>query len=60
MMKKYDDRYDTGIEHISDSYKKSAKEAFVRKEISDFSSMSPEMVAQLIKSWINSDDDEKK
>ena len=57
MNKDQDNRYDAGIEKISDRYKESAKEAFVRKELSDFSNMSPEMVAQLIRNWINSEND---
>ncbi len=50
---KYKDR-DFDIEKLSEVYK-SAKDNALKKEISDYSSMSPEVVAQLIRSWMNSE-----
>lgn len=43
------------IRNIAEQYKKT-KDNALQKEISDFSNMSPEVVAQLIRNWINSDE----
>ena len=52
-----DKAYEQDIRKLSDAYKDSEKDKFIRKEISSFSNMSPEVVAQLIRSWMNNDDE---
>ena len=50
-----DSSRDMEIKHISDEYR-NTKDNALKKELSDFSGMSPEVVAQLIRSWMNSED----
>lgn len=52
-MKKPEDK-DAALKKLSEALKNS-REASVRKEITDFSGMKPEVVAQLLRSWINSE-----
>ena len=45
------------IKSLSESYRDTEKDAYIKKEISSFSNMSPEVVAQLIRSWMNSENE---
>ena len=51
-----DKAYEQDLKKLSDAYKDSEKDKFIRKEISSFSNTSPEVVAQLIRSWMNNED----
>ena len=55
MDRRYNDNDDRAFEIKSLTEKeKDSKDDLLRKEISDFSNLQPEVVAQLIRSWINS------
>ena len=48
-------RRDFEIRSLTERDGEASKDALLKKEISDFSTMKPEVVAQLIKNWINGD-----
>ena len=49
----YDDR-DREIVSLNENMKKS-KDQLLKKELGDYSNASPEVVAQLIRNWMNSE-----
>ena len=51
-----DDRRNFEIKSLSQKDRDS-KDDLLKKEISDFSNMKPEVVAQLIRSWMNGGDE---
>ena len=44
------------IKSLSEARNDNTKDNALKKEISDYSNMKPEVVAQLIRSWMNGDD----
>ena len=51
-----DDSYEFEIQSLSGEEDESSRDALLKKEIRDFSTSNPEIVAQLIRNWIKGEE----